>query len=230
MTNVRQHLIANNRTLLGRQVKSLREAGQLPANIFSKGNPSSAITINAKEFDRVYREAGETALIDLTIQEEGVVRPVLIRNADLHPVTGSVLHVDFQQVNLKEKITAMIPVETIGESEGMKAGAVLVMAHNEIEVEALPTDLPEKFEVDLSKLTTIGDDIKVSDLAVDRAKVEILLEDGEVIATLQAQEEEVAEEVVTEPVEVELTKQGATKDVPEAGEVSSQAPEVKKED
>ncbi len=212
MTQQRQSLVAQKRDVLGRKVKQLRNQGKTPGHIFSKGADSVSVSVNSKELEKVYAEAGETALVDLTVEGEGKALPVLIRGIDRHPVNGSFLHVDFQQVNLKEKITAMIPVETIGESEAIKNGGVLVVAYNEIEVKALPTDLPEKFEADITKLVNIADTVTVADLSYDRSKIEVLLNQEEVVATVQAQEEEIVEEAPTEPVEVELTKQGATKE------------------
>ncbi|MEP7166937.1 MAG: 50S ribosomal protein L25 [Candidatus Woesebacteria bacterium] len=222
MTTKRHSLAATKRDLLGRKVKHLRTNGEVPGNVYAKHQDSNAITLNQKEFGKLYSEAGESTLVDLVIQGEEKSRPVLIREVQRHPVTGLVVHIDFQQVDLTEKVTAAIPVEVIGESEAVKAGGVLVVAHNEIEVEALPTDLPENFEVDISKLMAIGDTITIADLAFDKSKISIELEDEEVLVTVQAQEEEVVEEVV-EPVEVELTKQGATKEIPE-GEEGAPAP------
>lgn len=223
MTAQHLSLQANKRTLLGRGVKKLRLEGQVPANIYGKGIESLAITLDEKTFSKLYKQTGETALIQLSVEGEKAVRPVLVRNVSVHPVTMKMQHVDFQQVDLKEKVTAMIPVEAIGESEAVKGGAVLVLVYNELEVEALPTDLPEKFEISLEKLTAIGDSILVSDLVFDRSKVQLTVSDDEVLATVQAQEEEVAQEVEAAPAEVELTKQGATKeDVPTEGEAKKE--------
>ncbi|MBP9700444.1 50S ribosomal protein L25 [Candidatus Woesebacteria bacterium] len=216
MTQQRQALLAKPRTIIGRQVKQLRSAGLIPGNIYSKGQDSVALSVDAKIFLKIYSQAGETALVDLTVDGESKARPVLIRSVARHPVSGAIVHIDFNQVNLKEKITAMIPVESIGESEAIKNGGVLVLPYSEIEVEALPTELPEKFEVDISKLAAIGDTVTIADLSYDRQAVEIQLAQDDVVATVQAQEEEQVEEVVAEPVEVELTKQGATKEEEEA--------------
>lgn len=223
MTQQRQTLLAKPRTIIGRQVKQLRSAGLIPGNIYSKGQDSVALSVDAKTFLKTYSQAGETALVDLTVEGESKVRPVLIRGVARHPVSGAIVHIDFNQVNLKEKITAMIPVESIGESEAIKNGGVLVLPYSEIEVEALPTDLPEKFEVDISKLAAIGDTVTIADLSYDRQTVEIQLAQDDVVATVQAQEEEQVEEVAAEPVEVELTKQGATKEEEEAAAAEAKA-------
>ncbi len=223
MTQQRQTLLAKPRTVIGRQVKQLRTAGLIPGNIYSKGQESLALSVDAKTFLKTYSQTGETALVDLTVEGETKARPVLVRGVSRHPVSGTIIHIDFHQVNLKEKITAMIPVESIGESEAIKNGGVLVLPYSEIEVEALPTDLPEKFEVDISKLAAIGDTVTIADLSYNRQAVEIQLAQDDVVATVQAQEEEQVEEVVAEPVEVELTKQGATKEEEEAAATEAKA-------
>lgn len=223
MTQQRQTLLAKPRTVIGRQVKQLRTAGLIPGNIYSKGQESLALSVDAKTFLKTYGQTGETALVDLTVEGETKARPVLVRGVSRHPVSGAIIHIDFHQVNLKEKITAMIPVESIGESEAIKNGGVLVLPYSEIEVEALPTDLPEKFEVDISKLAAIGDTVTIADLSYNRQAVEIQLAQDDVVATVQAQEEEQVEEVVAEPVEVELTKQGATKEEEEAAAAEAKA-------
>lgn len=211
MNSTKVQLQASARTIIGRKVSLLRREAKIPANIYSKNKESVPITLDKKAFSKLYSTAGETTLIELTIDGEQKNRPVLIRDAQRHPVSGDIVHVDFQQVDLSQKVTANIPVETTGESEAVKAGGVLVLAHNEIEVEALPTDLPEVFQVDVSKLNSMGDVITVADLIFDREKVTISLESDEVLATIQAQEEEKVEEVSTELAEPELIKQGATK-------------------
>lgn len=227
MTATPTQLNATPREIVGRKVKKLRQEGKVPANVYKKNTASISVTLDRKEFAKLYEQAGETTLIHLSVEGDSASHPVLIRDVQRHPVTNAILHVDFQQVDLKQKVTAMIPVETIGESQAVKDGAVLVVVYNEIEVEALPTDLPEKFEVDLSKLVALGSDITIADLVFDRSKVSIDLEDTEVLATVQAQEEEKQEEVTAEPAEVELIKQGATKEDEEGG--AAAPTEAKKE-
>ncbi len=223
MTTKAVQLSVQKRTIKGKKVKTLRLQGILPGHVFGNTIENTDVQVNAKAFSKVYKSVGETGLIDLSIEGETASRPVLIDDYALHPVSGSILHVDFHQVNLKEKVEATVPIETVGESEAIKAGNVLVMAYNEVEVEALPTDLPDHFEVDISKLKQVGDDIKFSDLSYDRNKIKILdITDEDVVATLQAPKEEVVVEAPVAPEEVELTKQGATtEEGKEAGEVGT---------
>ncbi len=161
----RLQLKVEKRDLLSRQVKRLRNEGLLPGNVYGQKVPSLAVKLSLKEFFPVYREVGETGLIDLQVAGEKEVRPVLIHNVQLDPVSDQAVHVDFHQVNLTEKIKAAIPVEITGESPAMaqKIG-VLVRLLDEIEVEALPADLPENIEVNVSALKEVGDGIKIADL------------------------------------------------------------------
>lgn len=230
MSAQRVSLTAEKRSTLGRKVSVLRKGGKIPANIYGKGVTSTALTLDKKGFLKLFASAGETTLLDLTIEGESTAHPVLIRAVSYHPVSDEILHVDFEQVNLKQKVTANIPVEVVGESQAIKDGAVLVVVYNEIEVQALPTDLPEKFVIDIAKLVKVGDDVKFSDLVFDRSLVSTELSPDEVLATLQAQKEEVVEEVVAaEPAEVELTKQGATKEVVEGDGAAPEAKPQKEE-
>lgn len=228
MNSTKTQLQATIRTVLGRRVSTLRRESKIPGNIYSKHKDSVAVTVDKKEFLKLYSTAGETTLVEVQIDGEKAKRPVLIRETQRHPVSGNIVHVDFQQVDLSQKVTANIPVETVGESEAVKAGGVLVITHNEIEVEALPTDLPEGFQIDISKLNEVGDTITVADLQFDTKKVSISLEPEEVLATIQAQEEEKVEEVTTELAEPELIKQGATKADEEAASESTSPKEEEK--
>lgn len=183
----RPKLKVENRKVEGRAVKKLRADGILPANVFGKQIKSFAVQLPTKEFMAVYKEVGETGLVDL--QADGEVRPVLISNVQYHPVTDFPLHVDFRQVDLKEKIQAPVPLEIEGgpeSSPAVKSGiGILVQQMNEIEVEALPTDLPEAIIVDISTLVNVDDAIHVKDLKVDRSKVTLLTEDEDIVVKIE---------------------------------------------
>lgn len=185
-------LQANQRSAFGRKVRALRKTGVVPANIFGKKIDSLAIQLDAKTLKEVLKKAGETNLIDIKV-DSGKSHPVLVAGYAQDPVTGDLLHVDFHEVDLSVKTSAMVPIHTTGESEAVKAGNVLVLQKNEIEVEALPADLPNELVVDISILTEVGSTIHAKDLTFDRAKVTLLSEEDEVIATIQ---EPVKEEVV----------------------------------
>lgn len=190
-------LQAEKRTILGKKVKQLRKKGVVPGNVFGKKTPSVAIQVDHKALVATLKKAGETSLVNVKIAGETKARPVLVAGYAQNPVTGELLHVDFHEVDLNQKTTAMVPVKVVGESEVVKSGNVLVMLKNEIEVEALPTDLPDALEIDITSLTEVGATLHAKDLKVDRSKVTLSIEDEEPIVTVQ---EPAKEEVVEAPV------------------------------
>lgn len=185
-------LKADKRETFGRKIKNLRKDGILPGNVYGKKVTSLAIQVNLKDFQKVFADAGETGLIELSVG--GEKRPVLVHGLQVDPVSEELLHVDFVQVNLKEKIAAKVPVELVGKAPSEKQGiGTAVQYINEIEVESLPTDLPEKFEVDMSNLVNVDDAIFVKDLKVDKVKIQIKENEESIIVKVEAQvEEEVA--------------------------------------
>ncbi|MEK7550529.1 MAG: 50S ribosomal protein L25 [Patescibacteria group bacterium] len=210
-------LKAEKRLITGRKIKKLRKQGLLPGNIYGKKVKSQSVQVSLSDFEKVYKEAGETGLVSLELEKEKEKRPVLVHNLQLNPVTDKPVHVDFLQVDLKEKVTAKVAVELIGESPAEKQGlGTVVQQLNEIEVEALPSDLPEKFEIDKSILTEVDQAIKVSDIKVDRSKVEIKIDAESIIVKVEPPQKE---EVIEAPV-VPVGSEGA---VPAEGEAPAPA-------
>jgi large subunit ribosomal protein L25 len=207
----RLSLKAEKRNVFGRKVKKLRTQGLLPASLYGKKLKSLALQLSTKDFLAVYKQAGETSLVDLAIAKEEQPHAILIRNLQRHPVSSDLLHVDFRQVDLKEKVQVAIPIEVIGQAPGVTKGGVLVQVMNEINVEALPTDLPDKFTVDVSKLEEIGQSLSVKNLKHDKEKVKLLVEDETQLVVKV--EEPAKEEVEEKPAEV----------VPAEGEVAAPA-------
>lgn len=200
-------LKAEVRKISGRKVKNLRKEGILPGNISGKKIKSEAVQVVFKEFDKVYKEAGETGLVTLEIGKEE--KPVLIHNLQVNPVSDVPVHVDFLQVDLKEKVEADVPVELKGESPAEKQALGTVVQYiNEIKVEALPMDLPEKFEVDTSELSEVDQAIFVKDLKVDRSKVDVKTGPDEIVVKVEPPQKE---EVIAPPppVEGEVPIEGA---------------------
>ncbi|HKZ34278.1 MAG TPA: 50S ribosomal protein L25 [Patescibacteria group bacterium] len=225
-----QKLIGKKRDILGKKVKALRREGFIPANIFGKKVKSTAIQVLTKEFETIYKESGTTGLIELLV-EKGEPRPVLVQHVQLHPVTGFPLHIDFRQVDLKEKVTATVPIEQKGESKAeLDKKGLLLWVMDEVEVEALPTDLPEHIEVDVTKLAEIGEEIKVKDLQVDRSKVTILSEDEEIVCKVEElltgeMKKQIEEE---EKQAVAAAAESAATTEPPAAPEEGQAPEAEK--
>lgn len=177
-------LKAQEREVLGKQVKKLRRDGIIPAHVFGNKVETEHVSIKLIDFIKVFRQAGETGLVDLKIGETKI-RPVLVRDVQVHPVTDIPLHVDFYQVNLLEKVTVPVPIVLIGEEpEVVHTGeAVVIQPMGEVEVEALPAELPEKIEADISSLKAIDDAILVSQLSVPEG-VTILADPEAVVVKL----------------------------------------------
>lgn len=228
----RLSLKAQERTVLGKKVKALRRAGLVPAHVFGNKVETEHVSVKAADFSKAYQQAGESGLIDLRIGEEKI-RPVLIRDVQIDPFKGELLHIDFYQVNLKEKVTVTVPVILNGEEpETVHSGeAVVIQPVNEIEVEALPTELPENIEVDITPLKVIGDSIFVSQLPVPEG-VTILADPETVVAKLDSavteemkalMEEQAAEAAAA--AEATAEAEGAEGEAPAEGEVTEEGAE-----
>lgn len=160
-----QKLQAETRTITGKAVKTVRQSGKLPATVYGKATNPLTISVDNGEFTKIFRETGETGLIELTV--EGKAHPVLVHMVQTHPLTGQILHIEFHEVNLKEKVHAEIPVELTGEAVAIKEKVgMLLPLMDHIEVEALPTELPEKIMVDISDLAAVNDQILVGEVSV----------------------------------------------------------------
>jgi len=210
---------------IGRKVKFLRREGILPANIYGKKIKSLAVQLSTKSFLPVLKEVGETGLLELKVTDEEKARPVLIHAVQFHPTSGEPLHADFYQVDLKEKVTTKVPVELIGESLAVKDKiGILIQPLSEVEVEALPADLPEKIEVDISGLKAIDDVVLLETVKVSE-EIKILTDGKEVLAKI---EPPAKEEVVVAPVTEETTVEGTEGE--KAGEEIKQMEEKKPEE
>jgi len=208
MTGDKLSLKVEKRQLLGRKVKKLRRQGLIPAVVYGKGMESVAIQFGASGLNTI-KQAGETHLIYLQLGQKKL--PTVVRGLQRHPVTGQVLHVDFYKVDLKEKISAHVPIELVGEAPVVKTGHNLVQVLHEIEVVALPADMPDKIQVDVSVLTEPGQDIRVKDLKLASQKIELGEVDPEETIVVvekpkeeaeapeEAQEEAGADESETQP-------------------------------
>ncbi len=204
---MKKHLLkVTKREVFGKKLKQLRKTGVLPANIYGKDVKSTAVELPLKEFEAVYKETGETGLIDLELGSEK--RPVLIHNVQLDYMTQLPVHADFYQVNLKEKVKTMVPVELTGEPKAVieKLG-LLLQTLNEMEVEALPSDLPEKIEIDVTNLAAVNDQILVSDVKIPTG-VEILTDQAQVIAKIS--------ELISKEAEAELEAEAAAAEAAKA--------------
>lgn len=217
----RPTLTAEVRTVLGKKVKKLRREGFLPANVYGKGLTSQSLQVKLAEFHDVYKEVGETGVIDLKF--DGKSKPVLIKSIQLEYPLRTPLHVDFFQVNLKEKVKAVVPVVLTGEPVAVteKVG-ILLQTLSDVEVEALPDKLPENIEVSVEALAELNEQITVGDLkapedvAILTAPDQTVAKIGELVVEEPEPEEpeegeEGAEGEATEGEEGEKSEEGAEK-------------------
>jgi large subunit ribosomal protein L25 len=195
-------LNAELRTEAGGQAKKIRKQGYLPAVIYGKDKESINIMIEMGAFEKAFVRAGESTLIELKIGEKQSVK-TLIYDVQKDPVRGKVIHVDFYQVDMKQKITTEIPLNFIGESVAVEQhDGALVKNISEIEVECLPNDLVSSIDVDISSLVSFDDVIKVGNIKFP-AGIEPTINTDEVVALVMEPTEEKESEVKTEAVTAE---------------------------
>lgn len=202
-------LNAKPREILGKKVRALREEGIIPAVLYGEKVKSVPLEVDYNEFEKVYEEAGESTILKLKIGNEA--KNILIYDVSRDPISDKVIHVDFYAVRMDKPITTEVPLVFEGESPVIEVEeGTLVKSITEVEVEALPADLPHEIKVDISILKTFDDLIHIKDLKVPEG-VEILADSEEVVASVTPprSEEELAalEEKVEEKVE-EVEKVG----------------------
>ena len=200
-------LKAQPRQTLGHKVKKLRQQGWIPANLFGKDIKSTSLQTEEKPLLKFLKEAGESSLVYLQIEGDKEDRPVMIAELRRHPVTDRLLHIGLHQVNLKEKITFAVPVKLIGEApaEQEKLG-ILVQLMDEVEIEALPTDMPESLEASISVLVAVGDAIYVKDIKIG-SKLAVKSDLESMVAKIEPLAAEEPKEVPV-AVEGEVTAEG----------------------
>lgn len=224
-------LNAEKRTVFGRKVKVLRRAATLPANIYGKKVKSVAIQVGMKEFKQTFEKSGETTIINLRLGKEKSSRHVLATNLQKDPVTDTPIHVDFHQVDITQKVKVAVPITIQGQSPAVKEkGAVLIRLLAELEVEALPQDLPDGIEVDISGLVEFDQSILVKDLKLDK-KLTVLADQQEAVVMVQQPKEEEAPpaEAPAVPEAEEVAEKEGLEEQAAEEEAGNKAPERKKE-
>jgi large subunit ribosomal protein L25 len=155
----------DSREILGKKVKQLRRQGITPVHLIGRGVDSKSLQCDTADLRRVLMTAGHTHLVNLKIGKERKVHPALVREVQLHPISREILHVDFYQVQMAEKVKMEVPLVIIGESPLMKQkDTMLEHELNTLTVECLPSDIPGSIEVDITQLVKVGQPIRVSDL------------------------------------------------------------------
>lgn len=236
-------LKVKKRTVFGKHNKLLREQGFIPAVLYGKKTPACSLQVDFQDFKDVYKQAGDTDIIDVIIEDgkKEETKSVLIYNVSNHFLNGSPIHIDFYEVEMDKPIIAHVPITFIGESPAVKLGGVLVKPTQEIEIEALPMDIPHEIVVDISVLTDFDQTLCIKDIKFP-SKVKILIDENTPVVTINApiSEEELEKELgdvkTVEEVEVEGEKKEEGEDkageaVEEKGESKEKKEEVsEKED
>lgn len=190
-------LTVKSREITGKKVRVLRREGLVPAELYGHGIKNLHLTVPMKEFNKVLKEAGTTTVVTLVLSTEK--KSAIIHDVKRNFLSGDVESVDFYQVRMDEKMKTKVPVEFIGEAPAVKAfGAIINKSMSEIEVEALPQNLPHSLVVDLSTLDEMNKSIYVRDIKAPKG-VEILVDMETAVATATPP---VEEEVVETPVDV----------------------------
>ncbi len=195
---------------------ALRKSGEIPAVFYGAGQKSTSITLSNIEFKKIWQQAGESSAIKVKTEDGDV--DVLIHEVQTDPVTDEPIHVDFLAIDMKKKIRVKVPLEFAGISNAVKNGiGNLVKVLHEIEIEALPADLPHNLIVDISPLETLENQIFVSDIKLPTGVIAIT-GGHDVVASIIAQVEEKEEVVI--PVDlsaIEVEKKGKKEEEGVAG-------------
>ncbi len=198
-------------------LETLRKKGVIPAVFYGKKEKSTPISVPAIQFLKVWKEGGESSVITLK-RSEGDVE-ALIHDVDFDPVSGNPRHADFYVFEKGHKLEVSVPLEFIGVPPGVKdLGGLLVKVLHEVKVEAIPKDLPQNLEVDVSSLAEIGSQLLAKDIKLP-AGVTLAINEEEVVALIAAPKEEEEEEAA--PVDlsaIEVEKKGKEKNAEEGGE------------
>ncbi|MFA6797398.1 MAG: 50S ribosomal protein L25 [Candidatus Paceibacterota bacterium] len=187
-------------------LSDIRKEGKMPAVFYGKKEESTPIMLSYAVFEKTLKDAGESTIIHL--DGEGVDVDVLIHDVDLDPVTDKPRHADFYAIEKGKKIEIDVPLEFVGVAPAVKTlGGVLVKVMHEIKIEALPKDLPQNIEVDISSLNTFEDVITAKDLKLPNG-VEIKENGEEVVASVYEPKEEVVESPTVDLSAIEVEKKG----------------------
>jgi large subunit ribosomal protein L25 len=203
-----------NREILGKKVKHLRRQGITPVHVFGHGIKSLALQCDTSELEQVLAQAGYTALVSLKLDKEKKPRTVVVREFDRDWQRGKLLHVDFYQIKMAEKIRLEVPIVLVGEAPALKSKDNMLEHELEtLSVECLPAKIPDGIEVDISSFIEPGQAIRVKDIAVDK-DITVLNDPELVVAKISWRPVEKVEEEVVEVVEEAVEEVGAPEEAP----------------
>ena len=218
-----------NRDILGKRVKHLRRQGITPVHLFGHGIDSLALQCDAGELERILGQAGQTRLISLKLPKEKKPRTAVVRDFDRDWRRGQLVHVDFYQVRMEEKIRLEIPIILIGEAPALVAKTnMLDHELGTLTIECLPANIPNSIEVDISSLAELDQAIRVKDVKLDK-DITVLNNPDLVVAKISLRPVEKVEEKVVEEVAAEVAEEVKAEVAEEAAEAPKEAkPDEKK--
>ncbi len=168
--------------------EDLKKAGEIPAVFYGSNKETTSISVPLVDFKKVWSKAGESSAVKVELGNDKL--DVLIHDVQLHPISGEPIHVDLLVIDMNKAIQVSVPLEFTGVSSAVKGGlGILVKVLYEVEIEALPSDLPQNISVDISKLNTVDDVILASDISLPKG-VTLVTKDSEVVASIAVQQEE----------------------------------------
>ena len=199
MAEQKVELKVTPRDVVGKKVSRLRREGVIPANVYGHGLESVSIQVPKDDLVHVMRTAGRNEIVYLRLDGDEP-RPTFLRQVQRNPVTDAILHADFYQISLKEKVRMEVPVALIGTAPAEQThGGTLLHSLDSISVEGLPTDIPSVIEVDVSGLEEIDAAIHVAELSVPEG-IAVLTDPEQVVAKIAPPHVEKVEEEVEEEV------------------------------
>ena len=228
-------LTTTKRTITGKKVRQLRSQGIIPAVVYGQEIGSIPLTVTEADFRELYHQVSEGGLLTIKVDDQRY--SVLLRDLQIDPVSRQLLHIDFFQVDLTKKVEVTVPLVAVGESLAVESGlGILLMVRDEVEVECLPTDIPDQIEVDISVLKEVGDALVANQLSIDQDKITLLVDQDETLVKISpaVMEEEVEQLGPRDEVgEEEAGKEGKAetgKDEDEEEEGGEEAGEVESND
>ncbi len=191
------------RTLTGKKVKNLRKAGIIPVHLYGQGVESQALQCEAKTLFRILSQAGMNTPITVSIPGQDDEKLTFIREIQWHPVRGELLHVDFLNVDVANEITTAVPITFTGDAPAVHTvpDSSVVQLMREVEVRALPLDVPSEITADIGLIQEAGDVVRLGDVALPEGVV-FLADEDEAIARLEIARAEIVEEVEEEAMEL----------------------------
>jgi large subunit ribosomal protein L25 len=211
------------------EARRLRETGNVPATLYGGKGEALSLAVNTKQVTAILRsETGHNTLFEVNFA--GKQEPAIVKDWQVDPVSGRLLHVDLLRVAMDVRMKVKVPVHTFGEPAGVKVqGGVFEVVTREVEVECLPANIPTEFKVDVSGLM-LNQSVRASDLAIDKTKIKLLTDANSVLAhvvALRVEEEKPVEAAVTGavPAEPEVIKKGKKEVEGEEGAEAAEKPE-----